>query len=175
MQWRPVVGCEGVYDVSENGQVWSRPRVILDSIGRERSLPGKSLSCTVSGTGYAYVRLYMGHENRMVAVHKLVAEAFLGRCPPGQHVAHWDGDKLNNTLGNLRYVTPLENAQDRDRHGRTAMGEGIGTAVLTDSAVLAIRQQLARGCRGHDLAEQHGVSYSTIRDIARRRTWRHLP
>ena len=50
----------------------------------------------------------------------LVVLAFLGPPPfPGAHAAHFDGDKLNNRLSNLRWASPAENEADKRRHGRT--------------------------------------------------------
>lgn len=46
-------------------------------------------------------------------VHRLVCEAFHGPKPTPKHeVAHWDGDKTNNTAPNLRWATHKENCQD---------------------------------------------------------------
>lgn len=59
-------------------------------------------------------------------VHRLVARAFLGPCPPGQEVCHWDGDPANNRIDNLRYDTRASNSTDTVRHGRCHLvGDGI--------------------------------------------------
>ena len=44
--------------------------------------------------------------------------AFVGPCPEGKEILHWDDDKQNCALLNMRYGTRFENAQDRKRNGR---------------------------------------------------------
>lgn len=52
-------------------------------------------------------------------IHGLVARAFHGPPPSPYHeVGHRDGDSFNNHVSNLRWVTRLENADDKRRHGK---------------------------------------------------------
>lgn len=106
--WRPVVGYEGIYEVSDHGRV----RRVLAGQGAR---PGYILSPTQAGRGYAEGRAYPSvciYKGRTVArrnVHQLVAEAFIGPRPEGMHINHKDSDKSNNHATNLEYVTPSEN------------------------------------------------------------------
>lgn len=107
--WRPVKGFEGLYEVSSAGQVRSLPR-------------GRSAGCAAlrpgaNRRGHLHVTLSAGNVQTTRYVHKLVAEAFIGPCPDGQEVRHWDGNPANNTVGNLRYGTRAENLLDAVRHG----------------------------------------------------------
>jgi hypothetical protein len=75
-------------------------------------------------------------------VHRIVAVAFLG-VPVGdrKEAAHYDGDKTNNNLTNLRWATRLENESDRVRHGRTTKGRkfpGRWKAPIEDHVAAAI-------------------------------------
>jgi HNH endonuclease len=63
------------------------------------------------------VRLYRDGKGATKLVHKLVAEAFIGDCPPGMEVCHGDGNYLNNRASNLSYGTHSQNMQDMVRHG----------------------------------------------------------
>lgn len=54
---------------------------------------------------------------RTKLVHALVAEAFYGSRPTGQHVRHLNGDKLDNSAENLCYGTESENRRDSVKHG----------------------------------------------------------
>lgn len=112
-EWRPVVGYEGIYEVSDAGRVRSVPRV--DAAGRVRAPKIKAQSLS---NGYRFVLLFKNRKQRAARVHVLVAAAFLGPRPPGLVVNHIDHDKTNNQVGNLEYVTQRENIQAAVRAGR---------------------------------------------------------
>lgn len=81
--------------------------------------------------GYPSVRLRVavGVRKRM-AVHKLVAFAFLESRPSDQHeIRHLDGDKNNNHVSNLAWGTRKENAADREAHGKTSRGLSHSNAI----------------------------------------------
>lgn len=102
--WRPVVGYEGRYLVSDAGQVW---------IVRKQ----RELGTEVSDSGHLTVQLWRGGRKRRVQVHCLVLEAFVGPRPDGLECCHWDGDAFNNHVSNLRWDTRSANARDALRHG----------------------------------------------------------
>jgi len=116
-RWRSVPGYEGLYEVSDQGRVRSVQRVVQRSNGvtqtiRERVLRPqrnrKHLNVTLHGqNGITQTPL----------VHRLVLEAFVGPCPPGQEACHWDDVGDNNKLSNLRWGTPAENQRDKVRNG----------------------------------------------------------
>lgn len=106
VEWRPKDFPN--YEVSSGGRVRSLPR--------ERTRGG-ILKPVGNSQGYLSVALCRGRETKRVRIHKLVAEAFLGPCPPGQEVRHLDDDKGNNRSENLAYGTHRENAEDALRNG----------------------------------------------------------
>ena len=108
-RWLPVPGYEGLYLVSDWGRVRSLPRATTS--GRILKLqPANKL-------GHLSVALSRQGVVRRHLVHRLVMEAFVGPCPEGQQVRHWDGNPANNKLSNLLYGTPSEDGYDRVRHG----------------------------------------------------------
>lgn len=110
-EWRPVVGHEGLYEVSSTGQVRSVPR---------RGTRGKILKPQVRkqrDAGHLLLKVYRNGVQKTVTVHQLVAAAFLGPCPDGMQVRHLDGDPSNNAVSNLAYGTSSENRLDSVRHG----------------------------------------------------------
>lgn len=135
-----------------------------------------------------YLMVYVASAGRNVAVHCLVAEAFLGPKPtPNHEVRHLDGDCTNNRPENLAWGTHQENIDDRERHGTTARGarngaytrpetrragELNGNAVLTGAQVADVRQRLAVGERRADVARSLGVKWNVVDRIARGLTWR---
>ena len=101
-RWLPVIGYEGWYEVSDLGRV---KRV---SAG-QGAIAGRILSSCGDGRGYLFVGLSINGTRRHYRVHRLVAVAFLGTCPEGKEVNHKDGNKTNNYLENLEYMTRSEN------------------------------------------------------------------
>lgn len=117
-EWRSIPGYEGLYEISSIGRVRSLDRTVRHWRGGESHLRGKIKRTPIDGQGYRVVNLAQEGKQRTMAVHRLVALAFLGTPPGGTMVCHGDGDCLNNQADNLYYGTAEDNAQDRVRHGR---------------------------------------------------------
>ena len=120
-KWLPVVGFEDAYDVSDFGRVRSIPRVILRADGRlhRRQTDHRVLKTPPAGSGgYPEVNLSHNGRKRVVTVHTLVLEAFVGPRPARAAACHFDGDPTNNRLENLRWDSHAANGRDRVRHGR---------------------------------------------------------
>lgn len=178
-EWRPVVGYEEIYEVSSHGRVRSLDRLEWVTgtdrqCGFSRRRKGRVLNLYRDKDGYLRVRPSIGGEVTGVAVHTLVCAAFHGARPEGYLVAHGDGSKDNNTAGNLRWATPLENSADMRLHGTVPFGEANYNAKLTEAQVLEIRQ---RACAEQpiDIARDYGVTPENVIAIRDGRTWRHLP
>lgn len=117
-QWKPVVGYEGWYEVSDLGRIKAVAREVIRSnkgngvckhIKNERILLGST-----GGQGYKQVSLCVvrkpGQGKVTVrAVHILVMEAFIGPRPEGAHIDHLNRNKMDARLCNLEYVTHREN------------------------------------------------------------------
>lgn len=98
MGMREVAGWPG-YFVTSTGAVWSK------ASGRLKRLKPES-----DDEGYQYVGLTYGGRRKDVAVHRIVAEAWVTRWHPSCEVHHVDGDPSNNSAANLRCLTPAEHA-----------------------------------------------------------------
>ena len=159
-EWRPVVGYEGSYEVSDLGRVRSLDRVIIQNsrYGNPHAHPvkGRLLRPGRSASGHLSVSLGRGNSR---FVHTLVAEAFIGARPAGMKVRHLDGDEANNRRDNLTYGTHGENGRDKKDH------KGAATYKMTTPDVRRIRARLARGDVGQRIAEDFGVSASLISAI----------
>lgn len=101
--WRPVVGFEFGYAVSDAGRI----RSLLSGRILRTSAKGKYQGCTLRRCGQSY----------SVYVHQVVAAAFLGEKPDGTEVCHGPGGKLDNRPANLRYDTHHANMRDTLQHG----------------------------------------------------------
>ena len=110
--WLPVVGMETRYEVSSHGHLRSLPAW--------RSRSGGILKPSIHTHGYLYhsLRPEANGPKKRFMMHVLVAEAFIGKRPPGQVVRHKDDDPTNNHVGNLLWGTQAENGRDATRNGR---------------------------------------------------------
>lgn len=156
---RPVPGWSA-YLVYPDGRVWSLTwrRFLKPCLNRK---------------GYVQVRLTMDGRHRSTTVHRLVAETFLG-VQPGTPVNHIDGVKTNNDVSNLEATTEAENHAHAVRLNLTPRGERVHGARLTESQVSEIRRLNSIGVAKKVLARQYQVDPSAIRQLIRRRTWRHV-
>jgi hypothetical protein len=116
--WLPVVGWEGLYEVSDLGLIWSCKR-------RRGTKGGLLKTPPVEGRGHLQVNLCRDGKPFHVFVHTLVAEAFHGPRPAAMECRHLDGNPANNAVGNLAWGTSSENNLDRVRHG-TFTNRNIG-------------------------------------------------
>jgi hypothetical protein len=110
-RWLPVVGYEGLYDVSDMGRVRSLPR--MGTAGKILS-PGD-----VGRPGHPRlsVVLHCNGKRHARGVHCLVLEAFVGPCPPGLEGCHYNDIGDDNRLSNLRWDTHSANIFDKVRNG----------------------------------------------------------
>lgn len=92
----------------------------VSSHGRLRLLSGRVSSGWPQNHGYRSTSYYVSRQIRVELVHRLVVAAFLGKPPSSSHtqVNHKDGNRHNNALQNLEYVTPAENAACRSANAK---------------------------------------------------------
>lgn len=160
VEWRPVSGTRGLYEVSSGGSV---RRTVGGSAGRTLK--------SSDTKGYRLVDLSVDGVIRKVAVHSLVLEAFVGPRPAGMQCAHGDGVRSNNRVENLRWATVGENAQDRIAHGTQTRGETHRRAKLTESDVREIHRRLIGGEARANLAREFRVDHALVSGIASGRNW----
>jgi NUMOD4 motif len=168
-RWLPVVGWEGLYDVSDLGHIWSVPRP--DNLGRP--VPGRILKQTPSGKyGYLYVKLCRGGTGISRAVHALVAEAFLPPCMPGQQIRHGPNGNQDNRASQLCYGTPAENCADTIRDGNTNHGIRNPHHKLTEAEAADICRRVAEGETQRSAGARYGVTQPNVSMLIRGLTWK---
>lgn len=106
-KWKNIENSE-VYEVSTLGRVRSWLR---KGRGNWRMPTPRILKGRINQGGYRCINIAIDGKYRSRIVHHLVAEAYIGERPDGMHIDHIDGDKLNNSVDNLEYVTPRQNTQ----------------------------------------------------------------
>ncbi|MCV7434792.1 NUMOD4 domain-containing protein [Mycolicibacterium bacteremicum] len=119
-EWRPVVGFEGLYEVSSFGRVRSLDRLVPNGASRRlKRLTGRMMrQHKVPPTNYLSVQMSKENFRERRRVHVMVLESFVGPRPaPEFDACHNNGDPLDNSVGNLRWDTKVANAQDSLRAG----------------------------------------------------------
>jgi hypothetical protein len=159
-----VPGLDG-YAVDDAGSLWSR----VPKNGKGPLTDAwRKMAGTASNRGrYTAVTC----KRRRHLLHRLVALAFHGPCPPGFEVSHLNGDGRDNRPCNLRYTSHAENESMKAPHGTSSNGSGNANAKLTDSQVEDIRRAAKSRGVGAALARQYGVSQATISFIRSGKRW----
>ena len=162
-EWRPIEGYEGLYEVSNFGQVRSL-------------IKGKLLKPTESFNGYYVVNLYLEKKPTTHNVHRLVAVTFLGQPPEGHVVCHGSKGQQCNEVTNLSWGTrEKNNGFDKLRDGTDNRGEKNGQTKLTEKQVRVIRRLIeSKSMTLKEIGEVFGAARTSISNIKFGRTWGHL-
>jgi DNA-binding XRE family transcriptional regulator len=172
-EWKPVLGFEGLYEVSNQGGVRSLPRRTRSGVRG-----GKVVTPYLRHDGYHEVYLYRESRKRQRLVHHLVLEAFDRTRPEGMETLHGPGGKTDNRWPeNIRWGTREQNmGADRVRDHQSNRGEHHWLTHLTWEDVCEIRRLLAEGgVYQYEIADKFGVCKQTITLIKQGRVWAHPP
>lgn len=178
--WKPVVGYEGLYEVSDCGNVKSSDRVVAhrnyatkEGVFANKTIKGKPLAPSHRKYGRRYVALCKGGDVRSEAIARLVLAAFVGP-PTAPYALHKDDDHSNDSVSNLYWGTQAENMKDKVGNGNSLKGSKHHNATLNEMQVREIRAKLAAGADHHALAAEYGSTGTAIQSIKHRRTWKWL-
>lgn len=110
-RWKPIKGYEGLYEVSDQGNVRSIDRYCKTNIRhvKQRLIKGKILKRNLKRNGYYTVDLSKDGKVKTTLIHRLVAETFIDNPNGLKCVNHIDSNRKNNNLTNLEWVTSSEN------------------------------------------------------------------
>lgn len=179
-EWRPVMGFEGLYSVSNLGRIKRDARVQYQYNSKADRIVAVHYSERLRkhgrAAGYHHVVL-SSRGGPLVGrqVHRLVLESFIGPRPEGKQCRHLNGNPDDNRLVNLTWGTPAENMMDRDRHGNTNRGEDHPQAILTEAIVRDIKTRYAAGgITQKELADEYGISRPYANQLIHGRKWSHV-
>ena len=163
--WKQIDGFGGLYEVSTEGLIRS---------WHKRS-KGQLVQTHESQDGYRRLCLSYCGESRGFDVHRLVAEAFLPNPDTKPQVNHKDGNKANNHVSNLEWVTGSENTLHAlNKHLSPQIGESHSFAKLTRAQVIEIKNRLAAGEQQKSIAKDYPVTRRTVSDIKTGRKWKSV-
>ena len=172
--WKPVVGWEGLYEVSSEGRLKTLKRTIQTKHGVLRTRGARVLKANITNHGYVMATLTRNGCQHYETVHRLVLKAFVGPCPPGMEACHGNGVRTDNRLINLRWATHSENEADKRLHGTNCAGSKCGSAKLTESQVRSIKAMLSRGLFSTAIGRMLGIPASTVQNIKNGSTWSYV-
>jgi len=122
--WEDIDGYEGLYQISNLGRIKSLPRTITYTVKMETK--ELIMKPSVSSSGYCGVNLKGIGKVKRLNVHRILAKTFINNKNKKKCVNHKDGNRLNNNLSNLEWVTHSENSKHAYRHnGRIVWNKGI--------------------------------------------------
>lgn len=175
---KDITGYEGLYAVTEDGRIWSHPRVCIGGTKRQpiggRFMRLHRISQNRVNYDYVYVDLYKNCKRKREYVHRLVAQAFIqnpNNCP---EVNHKNYIKDDNRVENLEWISRLHNMHHGLVRRNTAVGERASNAKLKQEQVLEIRDHAEQGIPRYALMAHFNMSYSGIKSIINRDTWKHI-
>lgn len=161
-EWKSIVGFEYTYEVSNIGRVrslhYAKTRILKFADAR----------------GYKTVNLCKTPIDKNMLVHRLVLEAFKPNSNKlFTHVNHIDGNKTNNRLNNLEWVTAKENTEHAYRTGLfDNKGEKSYSSKLKAEDVIYLRQLPKEDYA--KLAAKFNVHKNTIFQAINGITWKNL-
>lgn len=175
-EWRNVVGYEGHYKVSDRGRVRSLDRIIKDKVGRTKFYEGQELSQFIDKSGYPMCTLWRDSNGKNKTVHRIVAGAFIPNPNNKPQVNHKDGNKENNHVDNLEWVTNSENDLHAFEIGLRTVRRGSKSnlAKLTEEEVLKIREFKESGETQRNIAKIFDISEGSVSQIVNRKRWAWL-
>ncbi len=107
--WKDIKGYEGLYQVSTLGRVRSFDRYVKNRMSNKNIKRGKVLTPCTNRNGYKQLNLIINTKKKPKTIHRLVAETFISNPENKPCVNHIDGNKKNNNVKNLEWVTYSEN------------------------------------------------------------------
>lgn len=136
----------------------------------------KILNQNISNRGYKYIKIIINNKTKFISSHRLVMLTF----KPEEHfegceINHKDGNKLNNILENLEWVSHKDNIQHAyDNNLIHTIGSDKFNSKLIDEQVLEIRKLYNEGYSQAKLGELYNVSQYNISLIVTNKMWKHL-
>ena len=179
--WKSVKGFEGLYEVSNLGNIRSLDRIEIMQMKnetiRKRTKKGRILKLFLDGKGnYLQTNLSISGKHKMVLAHRVVATAFLPNPENLPEVNHKDENKTNNSVENLEWCDHKYNNNYGSKKFQTR-GTRNPQNKFTEEMIRDIKQNYIPydekfGAKAFQ--KKYGISLTHICAIAKGRTWGYL-
>ncbi|NDB81369.1 MAG: hypothetical protein EB127_01275 [Alphaproteobacteria bacterium] len=170
-EWKSCPGYECSYEVSNFGNVRSIDRTCGSRPGVTK---GKLLKPFINRHKYLEVNLFENSKSTPKIIHRLVAKAFIPNPESKPQVNHIDGNKLNNRVDNLEWMSNSENQKHAYSLGLqpSRAGENNSKAKITDKDVTLLKELYNSGKSVVEISKLTEISVSSARQIIYGRTWK---
>ncbi len=171
-----IKGYEGYYSVTREGEVVSEKRIITYKSGKKKTINKRVLKLSDNGAGYLSVSLRKNGLGERRYIHRLVAEAFLEKPKDKEKtcVNHKDGDKSNNCVDNLEWVSYSENELHSYRVlGKDTKGKkGANRKLTKENIIYIFKNMKTRTLK--QISIDLGVSPTSIRSVINGETYKNI-
>lgn len=179
--WKDVKDYEGLYQVSNLGNVKSLDRIVETKNRKNYLRKGKVQKKSVNSFGYETVGFTVDNKTKIYRVHRLVALSFIENPENKPQINHIDGNKTNNNVNNLEWCTSSENQIHSVSTGLSnpsypvLKGSKNGRSLLTEEQVVEIRNKyIPYKYSAKKLALEYNVSESCITHILNNTSWKNI-
>jgi len=175
--WKDIPGYEGYYQASTLGRVRSINRV-TNALSKHRNAikrhyRGSIKKITLKWNGYQQVTLARDGVHKRLLVHRLIALALISNPYNKPEINHIDGNKGNNIVSNIEWVTSSENQIHANNVLMVQVGENNPNSKFRDSEVRRIIDEYKVIANYKILAKRYNVDPATIRKMVLRKTYRY--
>lgn len=170
-EWKPLINYENSYEISNFGEIRSIDRI---SGKRKGIIKGKFLKQSINHKGYLEVRLFKNSKSISKIVHRLIALNFIPNPLNLPQINHIDGNKTNNFVNNLEWVSNSQNQLHAYKIGLqpSRAGEKNSNASLSDEEVSNIKDLYNSGQSIKNISIHTDIPLGKIRSIIYKRSWK---
>jgi hypothetical protein len=135
------------YEVSKCGKVFLKKHSIIRKNGIVMSYERKEKATNIKEHGYSYVTISKNNVSKSHLLHRMVAETFIPNPNNKPFVNHIDGNKQNNSVENLEWVTKKENQQHSEKNNMIRDRRGYGVDVFDDNGYVATFASISKASK----------------------------
>lgn len=161
VELKDVVGYEDRYIISSGGEVYRKTRSYCDKAGKKYMIRKKKQKSIINSNGYRVSSLTRENIEKIVGIHRLVYEAYVGEIPAGMYVCHFDGNRENNEFFNLGLSDARETVHNNYRFGKQKL------KFDRETVESAISMYKTTDATLKEVAENYNMSVSTVSSYVR--------
>lgn len=166
-EWRPVVGFEGLYEVSSLGRIKTLSKTVVRK-GVCYNFKEKILKPQSYGNGYLKIGLHNNGHTKFLFVHRIVAQAFIPNPENKPCIDHINTIRNDNRVENLKWCTPKENRNNPITYQKTLDSlKGIDRVNVNKGMQLRDKQNASKRVYQYDLNGNYIKSFDSVMEAAR--------